>query len=117
MIDIVAADLDELLATLDGRTVSIAGTERMLAVRGLPVERIEIDAITRLLGVISNPNVALILMMIGVSLAPASIAAVLLSTSPIFSLFLEAIVDKRRITGRALAGTLLAVGGVAVLTS
>jgi membrane-bound serine protease (ClpP class) len=66
VIDLVAADLDELLAALDGRSVSIGGAERVLAMRGLPVEQLEMDAITRLLGVISNPNVALILMMIGV---------------------------------------------------
>jgi membrane-bound serine protease (ClpP class) len=66
VIDLVSADLDELLAALDGRTVSIGGAERVLAVRGLPVEQLEMDAITRLLGVISNPNIALILMMIGI---------------------------------------------------
>lgn len=66
VIDLVAADLDELLAALDGRTVSIAGTERVLALRGLPVERLEMDAITRLLGVLSNPNIALVLLMIGI---------------------------------------------------
>jgi membrane-bound serine protease (ClpP class) len=54
------------LAALDGRTVSIGGTERVLAVRGLPVERLEMDATTRLLGVLSNPNVALVLLMIGI---------------------------------------------------
>jgi membrane-bound serine protease (ClpP class) len=43
VIDLVAADLDELLAALDGRTVSIGGAERVLAVRGLPVEQLEMD--------------------------------------------------------------------------
>jgi membrane-bound serine protease (ClpP class) len=66
VIDLVAADVDELLNAIDGRAVSINGTERVLATRGLPVEQIEMDAITRLLGVLSNPNVALLLMMIGV---------------------------------------------------
>jgi membrane-bound serine protease (ClpP class) len=66
VIDLVAADLDELLAALDGRTVSIGGTERVLAVRGVPVEWLEMDSITRLLGVLSNPNVALVLLMIGI---------------------------------------------------
>jgi len=66
VIDLVAADLDELLAVLDGRTVSIGGMERVLAVSGLPVERLDMDATTRLLGVLSNPNVALVLMMIGI---------------------------------------------------
>jgi drug/metabolite transporter (DMT)-like permease len=60
---------------------------------------------------------ALFLMMAGVALAPASIAAVLLSTSPVFSLFLEALIDKKPITARGLLGTLLAVAGVGVLTA
>ncbi len=65
VIDLVADDVDGLLAAIDGRTVKIGGAERVLATRGLPVERLEQDPITRLLSVISNPNVALILMMIG----------------------------------------------------
>lgn len=60
---------------------------------------------------------ALFLMMAGVALAPASIAAVLLSTSPVFSLFFEALIDKKPITARGLWGTLLAVAGVGVLTA
>ncbi|MEM8960173.1 MAG: DMT family transporter [Acidobacteriota bacterium] len=60
---------------------------------------------------------ALILMMTGIALAPASIAAVLLSTSPIFGLFLDARFAGVPITARALAGTLLATVGVAVLAS
>ncbi len=66
VIDLVADDVDGLLAAIDGRSVSIGGSERVLATRGLPVERLEQDSITRLLGVLSNPNVALILMMIGI---------------------------------------------------
>jgi membrane-bound serine protease (ClpP class) len=66
VIDLVADDVDGLLAAIDGRSVSIGGAVRVLATRGLPVERLEQDSITRLLGVLSNPNVALILMMIGI---------------------------------------------------
>lgn len=66
VIDLIAADTDKLLEAIDGRTVSIGGRDRILSTRGLPVERIEMDTITRLLGVLSNPNVALLLMMIGV---------------------------------------------------
>jgi drug/metabolite transporter (DMT)-like permease len=60
---------------------------------------------------------ALFLMMFGVALAPASVSAVLLATSPVFSLVLEALVEKKPITARGAAGTLLAVAGVAVLTT
>jgi drug/metabolite transporter (DMT)-like permease len=55
-------------------------------------------------------------MMAGVALAPAPVAAVLLGTSPVFSLFLEAVVEKRPVTARGLLGTLLAVAGVGVLS-
>ncbi|MEJ2188021.1 MAG: DMT family transporter [Acidobacteriota bacterium] len=60
---------------------------------------------------------AMLLMMAGVALAPATIAAVLLSTSPIFSLGVEAAVDRRRPSAIAILGTLIAVVGVAVLTT
>lgn len=60
---------------------------------------------------------ALLLMMTGVALAPATIAAVLLATSPIFSLVVEAAVDRKRPTALAVLGTIIAVVGVAVLVS
>jgi drug/metabolite transporter (DMT)-like permease len=59
---------------------------------------------------------ALFLMMAGVALAPASIAAVLLSTSPVFSLILEAVVDRRPPTLIGVLGTLMAVAGVGILS-
>lgn len=58
---------------------------------------------------------ALLLMMVGVALAPATIAAVLLATSPIFSLVIEAVADRKRPTPLAVIGTIVAVAGVAVL--
>ncbi len=60
--------------------------------------------------------VAFLLMMAGIAFAPASVAAVLMSTTPIFSLFIDAKVEGTPITARGLLGTLLAVAGVAVLT-
>jgi drug/metabolite transporter (DMT)-like permease len=60
---------------------------------------------------------ALFLMMTGLARAPASIAAVLLSTTPVFSLFVEARVERRPIRRRALVGTLLAVAGVTWLVA
>lgn len=61
--------------------------------------------------------IALFLMMAGVALAPAGVAAVLLATSPVFSLIFESIADRKPISWRAALGTALAVGGVAVLVS
>ncbi|MGD8440580.1 MAG: DMT family transporter [Holophagae bacterium] len=58
---------------------------------------------------------ALLLMTAGIILAPATIAAVLLATTPIFGLVVEAVADRRRPTAVELLGTLLAVAGVAIL--
>lgn len=60
---------------------------------------------------------AIFLMMAGVAYAPAGVAAVLLSTSPVFSLVLERYVEGRPWSVRGLAGTAFAIAGVAVLTS
>lgn len=57
------------------------------------------------------------LMMGGISVAPASVAAVLLSVTPVFSLFIDAFFYQGKITARGLAGTLVAVTGVAVLVA
>ncbi|PTQ09423.1 nodulation protein NfeD [Sphingomonas oleivorans] len=66
VIDIQARNIGDLLAQAHGRAVTIAGKRVILDTRGLSVEEIEPGWRTRLLGAITNPNVALILMMIGV---------------------------------------------------
>ena len=66
VVELVAEQLDDLLDKADGRTVTVLGDERVLATAEAPVEFVEAGAITRLLGVISNPNLALVLMMIGI---------------------------------------------------
>ena len=91
VIEIVARDMGELLAALDGRTVNAGGVERRLATGDLALVTIEPDWRTRLLGAITDPNVALILMMIGVyglffefmnpgALYPGTIGAICLLT-------------------------------------
>lgn len=66
VIDIVAEDMDDLLRQLDGRQVRVSTGELQLATGSLQIERIEIDWRTQLLSVITNPNVAYLLMLIGV---------------------------------------------------
>jgi membrane-bound serine protease (ClpP class) len=66
VIEIVAPDLDSLLEQLDGRSVEVMGQERRLSTADLAVSQLEPDWLDRLLATITNPNVALILMMIGV---------------------------------------------------
>ncbi len=68
VIDFMATDLDDLLAKADGRKAKIGtgGTETTLATRGAAVEYFAPGWRTELLAAITDPNVALILMMIGV---------------------------------------------------
>ncbi len=64
--DIVANDIDDLLGQAHGRTVRVGKVEVLLDTKNLKVEHIEPDWRTRLLATITNPNVALILVMIGI---------------------------------------------------
>ncbi|ESZ19717.1 MULTISPECIES: NfeD family protein [Mesorhizobium] len=66
VIDFVARDTTELLQLADGRTVEIAGRKKVLATKRLPVETLEPGWLIRLLAVITDPNIAVILMLIGV---------------------------------------------------
>ncbi|MER9486053.1 nodulation protein NfeD [Mesorhizobium sp. M0563] len=66
VIDLVARDTTELLQLADGRTVEIAGKKEALATKGLPVETLEPGWLIRLLAVITDPNIAVILMLVGV---------------------------------------------------
>ncbi|WP_271407726.1 NfeD family protein [Pseudomonas sp. Q1-7] len=66
VVDLLAHDVHDLLAKLDGRTLEIAGQKITLATKGAPLVQREPDWRTQILAVITNPSVALILMMIGV---------------------------------------------------
>ena len=66
VIDLVAEDLDALLAEVDGRTVDVDGTEVTLATADANLEYVVPDWRYELLGVITDPNVAYILLMIGI---------------------------------------------------
>jgi membrane-bound serine protease (ClpP class) len=66
VIDLIARDVDELLAKLDGRKVEIRGEELVLATAEREIVSYEPDWRTELLGLITNPNVAYILMLIGI---------------------------------------------------
>lgn len=91
VIDLVARDRGDLLAQLDGRTVVAGGREVRLATRNLALTEVAPNWRTRLLGAITDPNIALILMMIGVyglmfefmnpgALYPGTIGAICLLT-------------------------------------
>ena len=66
VIDVVAADIPDLLRQIDGRRVQVQGREQVLSTATLQVERIEPDWRTRVLAVLTNPNVAYLLMLAGV---------------------------------------------------
>lgn len=65
VIDVIAADIPELLDKIDGRTVAMAQGEQTLETEDLILERFEPDWRTRLLSVLTDPNVAYFLMIIG----------------------------------------------------
>lgn len=66
VIDVVARDVPDLLAQIDGKRVRLPGGELALKTRGLAHEVVLPDWRHRLLSVIANPSFALILMMIGI---------------------------------------------------
>lgn len=66
VIDIMATDLSDLLRQAHGKRVKILGEERTLETQNLAVERIEPDWRNELLAVITNPNIAYILMLLGI---------------------------------------------------
>lgn len=66
VIDLMARDMTELLRQLDGRKVNVLGQVRTLSTSTLTLQRIEPDWRSRLLAIITDPNVAYILMLIGI---------------------------------------------------
>ncbi len=66
VIDLVAVDRHALLEQIDGRRVVVQGAERTLATTGMTLDVIAPDWRTELLAAIASPNVAYILMLLGV---------------------------------------------------
>ncbi len=66
VIDLVAYDVDDLLKQLDGRLVVVDDKTRKLQTSDIKIETLEPDWRNRLLAIITNPNVAYILMLLGI---------------------------------------------------
>ena len=66
VIEIIATNIDDLLAKADGWQVQINGQNITLDTDDLLIETIEPDWRTELLSVITNPNIAYILMLLGI---------------------------------------------------
>ncbi len=65
VVDIVSPSIKALLDTLDGRVVTVAREPVTLRTKGAAVVTVEMSWSDRLLTVISNPNIAYILFMLG----------------------------------------------------
>ncbi len=66
VIDVVAADVPQLLQRLDGRRVKIGGAEQVLATAGVAATAFAPDWRTRFLSVITEPSMAYILVLLGI---------------------------------------------------
>jgi membrane-bound serine protease (ClpP class) len=66
VIDLMASDLDDLLAQLDGREIETAEGTLTLETEGTAVHRIDPDWRNRLLARITDPTVAYLLFMLGI---------------------------------------------------
>jgi membrane-bound serine protease (ClpP class) len=65
IVDLIAENIPDLLAKVDGRTVKTAKGTVTLQTKDAPVKKIEIRFRDRFLALITDPNVAYILMMVG----------------------------------------------------
>ncbi len=65
VIDLMAADERELLQAADGRVVGLNGSPATLATAGLPVHLHQVDWRSEFLAIITNPNIAYMLMLVG----------------------------------------------------
>ena len=66
VIDLIAPDLPELLRAIDGRVVKLQTREVTLQTAGIVLREVQPDWRTELLQLVTNPNVAYLLMLIGI---------------------------------------------------
>jgi membrane-bound serine protease (ClpP class) len=66
VIDLIAFDVPDLLRKIDGRVLTMNDAKLTLQLAGAPIETIEPDWRTRVLSLLSNPTIALSLMMVGI---------------------------------------------------
>jgi membrane-bound serine protease (ClpP class) len=66
VVDFIANDVPDLLVKADGRTISLSGTPMRLRTAGLPVVRFDPDWRTRILALVTNPDIAYLLFLLGI---------------------------------------------------
>ncbi len=67
VIDVVAADVNQLLAQIDKRRVNLPTGERVMQTRNAQIREKDMGLRLRILSVISNPNIAYILLLVGLA--------------------------------------------------
>ena len=65
VVDFISSDLQDLLTKVDGRVVKFNGTSRTLMTKGMQPRSIQMSWRDKLLDVISNPQIAYYLLMLG----------------------------------------------------
>jgi membrane-bound serine protease (ClpP class) len=65
VIDLIARDIPSLVSAIDGRTVDVIIGKKTLKTAGAEVKTMKMGFRDKLLGIISNPNIAYILMILG----------------------------------------------------
>lgn len=65
VIDLISPSLESLLETIDGRTVTVTRERVTISTRNASIVRLQMRWSERLLAVITNPNIAYILFMLG----------------------------------------------------
>jgi membrane-bound serine protease (ClpP class) len=66
VIDLIAKNTDSLLAALDGRTVEVSSGTKTLHTKGQTIQQWEMGFTERLLDTLSDPNIAYVLMLLGI---------------------------------------------------
>jgi membrane-bound serine protease (ClpP class) len=66
VVDVIASDVPELLRKIDGRTAIVAGRTERLATAGLEVVTVNPGWRTELLAIVTDPNIAYLLMLLGI---------------------------------------------------
>ena len=66
LIEVIARDVPDLVAQLEGRKITrVGGAVEVLALRGARIENREMSRAEKLIGVVSHPNVAYVLFLLG----------------------------------------------------
>ena len=66
VIDLIAKNMDDLIAQLNGRTVETADGTKLINTNNSEIQFVEMNTFQKILDIISDPNIAYILMMLGV---------------------------------------------------